>query len=265
MPSRPEPALPRHVGARVPRGLPAGYVAGERGGAVVVALAEAWTAAAAGVETAGSLFGWASERPGARALVGRGTAYAVPAPGGGHWVVRHYRRGGALARWLGDRYRRLGEPRPLAELRASVAARERGVPTPEVVALAVYPAGRFYRADIATQEVPAARDLAAVLWAEPAGGVPERLAACAAAGRLLRLLGERGVVHRDLNVKNIMLEGDPAAPGAWVLDLDGCRVVRRASWRQRRAMRERLRRSVRKWEKRTGRRLAEAERKLLDG
>ncbi|MBX6364042.1 MAG: hypothetical protein IRZ00_09260 [Gemmatimonadetes bacterium] len=247
-----------------PRVLPAGYVAGERRGALVVALAEAWAAVAAAVDAAGSLFDWAAGRPDARALLGRGTAYAVPAPGGG-WVVRHYRRGGAMARWLGDRYARLGESRPLAELRASVAARERGVPTPEVVGLVVYPAGRFYRADIATREVPGARDLAAALWAEPPAGAEERLAACGAAGRLLRLLGERGVVHRDLNVKNILLEGEPARPGAWVLDLDGCRIVRRASWRQRRAMRSRLRRSVRKWEARTGRRLTEAERMLLDG
>ncbi len=275
------------VSDRIAETLPPGYDAAHVGDSLVVARADLLPAAARALAAHGSLHAWAAARPGTKPLAGRGVTWAADAPEGvpiesgragsqaPRWVVRHYRRGGAVARWLGDRYLGAGEPRPLRELRISVAARARRVPTPEVLALALYPAGAFYRADLATAEIPQAMDLAESLWAEHAGAddPSARMAALAAAGALLRELAAAGVRHPDLNAKNILLatadsgsmDGLPATPAAaeglvaWVLDLDGARVGPPLSWRRRREAEARLERSLRKWERRTGRHLAPAE------
>ncbi len=233
-------------------------------GTLLVAAPDALAAAERALEDHGSLFRWAAAHPEARRLEGRGAAFSVPAPGG-RWVVRHYRRGGAVAApLLGDRYVRATRPRPLAELEASRALLERGVDTPEVRAVAIYPSGAFYRGDVATRWIADAVDLAGALFGpEALTDADGRLDACAAAGRLLRILHDRGVLHRDLNLKNILLEWTPRGPRPWVIDLDGCRIVDGLGPRRRAAMLERFERSLRKWEGRSGRVLAERERDAI--
>jgi tRNA A-37 threonylcarbamoyl transferase component Bud32 len=172
-----------------------------------------------------------------------------------------------VARILHDTYFRAGPNRPLRELTASVAARARGVSVPAVVAGAVYPAGPLhYRADLVTELVPDARDLAEVLFGHPeqerraeAGG--DRAAALRATGQLVAQAGAAGVHHPDLNAKNVVLR--LTAPNAldvdaWIVDLDRCRV--RAAPRPEAdtgAMLGRLERSLRKFERAGGRRLAD--------
>ncbi|MDP9349569.1 MAG: hypothetical protein M3P24_10595, partial [Gemmatimonadota bacterium] len=178
----------------------------------------------------------------------------------GPWVVRHYRRGSPLTRWLADRYLRLGEPRPVHELRVSHAARERGVPTPEVMALAVHPAGPFYRADLATRYVPHSSNLAQTLFGAEARSPEERLEALRAAGRLIRTAHERGVVHVDLTLQNVLLEWTTRPPLAHLLDLDACRVASGPlPPGKREAMLRRFARSLRGWEERAGRVLGDEE------
>lgn len=216
------------------------------------------------LERHGSLMAAAESDASATLLAGRGRVALVTAPdpwGDERWVVRHYHRGGSVARFLGDRYLRLGTPRPFRELRALEAVRSRGVPAPEPVGASVHTRGLFYRGDLVTRWVPESVDLATLLFDPGTPTVPaaaavgvEGTAAMRAAGRLVRLLHERGVVHPDLNLKNILLApGDPE-PRALVLDLD------RASLhsggvpaRKRRRMVARFWRSARKWERRTGR------------
>jgi serine/threonine protein kinase len=227
---------------------------------LLVASPEAVEPASRALAEAGSLLAFARGHPQARVLQSRrGLAFRVPT-GAGPWVVRHYRRGSALTRWLSDRYLRLGEPRPVHELRVSHAARERGVPTPEVVALAVHPAGPFYRADLATRYVPCSGNLAQALFGAEARSAEERLEALAAAGRLIRSVHERGVVHVDLTLQNVLLEWSTRPPRAHLLDLDACHVAPGPlPPRQREAMLRRFARSLRGWEARAGRVLGEAE------
>jgi 3-deoxy-D-manno-octulosonic acid kinase len=203
----------------------------------------------------------AEAHPDARPLAGRGRVVRVPAPGsadGERWVVRHYHRGGAVARFLGDRYFRLGQPRPFHELRTLERLRALGVPTPEPVGAAVYRHGPFYRGDLVTRWVPGSIDLAGCLFPttspEPRPSPPT---AMRAAGRLVRRLHDHGVLHPDLNLKNILLapatSHDPSAePDALILDLDRAVVRPALTPRARRAMLERFWRSARKWEQRTG-------------
>lgn len=239
---------------------------------------EARPALEAWLRDAGTLNEAAGSHPGAETLEGRGVVYTVPAPmGGGWWVVRHYRRGGTVASILGDRYLRVGTPRPVRELQVGWALEEAGVPTPRHIGCAVYASGPWYRGDLVTELVPHSRDLATILFDPEPGAGPgapfstgqaegrarpwrvEPESAMGAAGSLVRTLHEAGVVHRDLNLKNILIAADPAgadsSPGAvraLVLDLDRATVRSPVGERARRRMIDRFWRSARKWEERTG-------------
>lgn len=209
-----------------------------------------------------TLHEWAARHPARSELAGRGRVFSVPAPAAGpdgaaRWVVRHYFRGGALARHLGDRYLAVGSPRPVQEARAAAEARRRKIPTPSVVAGAVYPGGLFYRADLVSEEIPDAADLAVVLFErDPPPVAPE--AALVAAGTLVRSLEHAGVFHPDLNAKNIVLQPWRDGARAHLVDLDRCcpRVVGVAGPTH--PMRRRLERSLRKFERRVGRALPSA-------
>jgi len=218
----------------------------------------------------GTLYGWAAAHPQLREMAGRGRVFSVPAPARGpddreRWVVRHYLRGGAVARFLTDRYLAVGRPRPMVEACASREARSRGVATPAAVAGAVYFAGAFDRADLVTEEVPDAADLARVVFGPHPAPVEEE-AALRASGRLVRKLERAGLLHPDLNAKNILLRGDRASPRAHLVDLDRCCARTLGIPAPAFPMRRRLERSLRKFEVRTGRRLsAEAWAALRNG
>lgn len=246
-----------------PRGLPDRYEAVEVGRTLLVAEPDVLRIAVDALESAGTLYGYAASLPDAVRMKGRGVVYGIEVPGG-RWAVRHSRRGGLVARWLGDRYLRAGVPRPIRELAASDAARRRGVATPRVIAVAIYPAGIFYRADVITEYIPDAVDLAGALFGPAALTGEDRVRACEAAGRLVAGLGGRGLVHPDLNLKNILVVRSGGEVSAVLLDLDQCRMLDRVSHGQRARMRRRLLRSLEKWQFRTGRRLSARERAALD-
>jgi 3-deoxy-D-manno-octulosonic acid kinase len=190
--------------------------------AEVVALAGAADAVAAALAAAGTLYGYAARQPGARALQGRAPVYAAALPhGAARVVVRHSRHGGLLAPLTGDRF--LRPTRAPLELAAAVRLAGAGVPTPEVVAYALYPAGPLLRrADVATREVTNARDLGDLL-AEAAGeaaGTPTWVAPVAAR---LAALARAGAHHPDLNVKNVLLARRGDRLTAYVLDVDRVR------------------------------------------
>jgi 3-deoxy-D-manno-octulosonic acid kinase len=230
---------------------PEGYLHATIGEARIVADAAALERVRAAVEAAGTLYDWAKARPDAVPLTGRSPSYRVDA-GGDEWVVRHYWRGGAFGPLLEDRYPASARPRPFRELTVSHAARERGVPTPRVVAAVVYRHRTFYRGDLATAYVPDSADLAAITF-DGAVQATERAAAWRAAGTLVRVAAERGLRHPDLNLRNVLLYGSRAAPLACVLDLDRARLeagpLRPV---ERDAMVARLHRSRRKLERANG-------------
>lgn len=238
---------------RVPQGfeieaVPGGWVVARAGGAAFVADA---------VRRWGSLYAFA-QSAGGEALRGRVAARVVAAPGG-EWVVRHYSRGGWVAPLLGDRYLRVGVPRPVRESWVSEGARARGVATPEVCAFVVHPRGAFYRADLATARIPGSVDLAELSLGSGRPGEAERVEAWRAAGRLLRLVFAAGLVHSDVNLRNIVVtQPAGAAATAHLLDLDGGRLVRRPSPRHVHVMLQRLHRSRLKLEARYGREVGEA-------
>ncbi len=164
-----------------------------------------------------SLHAWAESQPGARAYQGRATAWAVTL-GPERVVVRHSTHGGVLAPVTGDLFR--SPTRAPAEFEASQRLAALQIPSPTVIAYAVYPAALgFARADVATREVPDGEDLLAAL---ARASVDERRSrVLPAVARLLDAMAVTGVQHPDLNAKNILLasnaQGDCVA---WILDVD---------------------------------------------
>ena len=245
---------------------------------MVVALPSVMAELISLVRDHGTLYDAAAARPDAQSFTGRGAAYRMTLSGE-DCVVRHYRRGGAVAHVLHDEYLRAGEPRPLRELHASIAARSRGVDTPEVLAAIAYLAGPLYRADLATRYIDGSRDLASVTF--PAKTASEddsrsealavdyseavRAAAWHAAGALLRTAFAAGVEHADLNLRNILIAGAIDAPRALLLDLDRATIrTRPVSDAARSAMLARLHRSRSKLERLNGWKTGEAELAALE-
>lgn len=236
------------------------------------------------LESGRTLHEAAARVPGALSLQGRGAVHAIPTPlpdGPGaeedRWVVRHYHRGGAVAALLGDRYLGIGVPRPFRELRASEEVRTRGILTPRVIAAAIYRSSGVYRGDIVTEYIPDTLELADLLFGS--GGVRGgggRIEGLSRAGALVRELGDKGVFHPDLNAKNVLLKEDSGSwPTAYLIDLDRCGTAHRADAQGQGArdlapggkaesMYRRLRRSLRKWEEKSGRILAAEEWSALE-
>lgn len=153
---------------------------------------------------------------------GRGTAWFVRHDGR-DWVLRHYRRGGMLGPWLGDRYLWLGleRTRAVREWHLLAALLARGLPVPRPVAARVRRSTLCYRADLITERIPGAESLARALTRAPLA--PE---AWRAVGGCVRRFHRAGVRHADLNAHNILLAGEKVylvdfdrgalgAPGSW--------------------------------------------------
>ena len=195
---------------------PNGYTRFQTAGADVVALApcaDSVRQALAG----GSLHAYAARHAHRRELRGRGKAFAVPLPDGiTRVVVRHSQHGGLLAPLTGDRF--LPPTRAPRELSVALRLASAGVPTPDVVAYATYPAwlGVLRRSDVATSEVVGGRDLTTVL--APASRPSDISEILVAVAGLLRALERAGARHPDLNLGNVLIAGD--SPRALVIDVD---------------------------------------------
>lgn len=247
------------------KGPPPPFVEIRAHGAVVWTRAEARPWVEASLEAGLTLHRAAAGAAGGGEVLsgGRGPVYVVRSRAGA-WAVRHAIRGGAVARLLADRYLRLGTPRPFREATLSQQARRSGIPTPRVIAAAVYPAGIWYRADLVTEFVPDARSVGELLFGPQRtrdGGLRMRLLEEAAG--MPRRLAAAGLEHRDLNVDNLLLPGDPGSAGLVLLDLDRCRLRRPPLPDRGRGMADRLARSVRRGEERRGPALSEREHEVF--
>ena len=218
--------------------LPPGYDAWSHGAGGAVARREVADAVRAALAAGGSLYAWAAAQPGREAFTGRGEAYGVTL-GGERAVVRHARRGGLLGPLLGDRY--LGTPRLFRELAWSRRLAEAGIATPVFLAGAWRRSGLVHRADVATARVEG-NDLGGLFFGADPPAPARRAEVLRAVGRLVRRLHAAGFVHPDLQLRNVLVGGEP--PRAWLLDVESCRAAAGAAPRARN-----LRRFYRSWEK----------------
>ncbi|MGH8186012.1 MAG: 3-deoxy-D-manno-octulosonic acid kinase [Steroidobacteraceae bacterium] len=183
---------------------------------------------------------------GALQEVGGGRAsVAILQAGNGRWLLRHYRRGGWIAKLSHDGYLWLGESRTrsFSEWRLLAELRRRNLPVPAPIA-ARYVRGTFtYRADLITEYLASSRTLADAITgnALPASH-------WSAVGAVIAAFHREGVHHADLNANNILLrEAAPATPQVYLLDFDRGRIRPRGAWES--DVLARLRRSLEKIER----------------
>lgn len=143
---------------------------------------------------------------------GRAAAWFVQA-GGFHAVLRAYRRGGLVARFVQDRYLWTGleNSRAFREFDLIRTLWRAGLPVPRPLGAAVWKRGLTYRAALLTQRIPDAQPLAhttdQTLWKR--------------AGIAIAAMHRFGVWHADLNVFNVLCDGHGKI---WLIDFDRGRV-----------------------------------------
>lgn len=166
---------------------------------------------------------------------GRGGVAVIATPAG-ECILRHYHRGGMVARFLADRYLWQGaaRTRSFAEFRLLQQITRLGLPGPVPIAARHARRGAWYTADLITLRIPEAHTLSEVL----AEGALDADVAARIGGVVARF-HRAGVCHADLNAHNILLN----ANGVHLIDFDRGRLrTAHGAWRQ--ANLRRLRRSL---------------------
>src|ERR1035437_2222596 len=138
-----------------------GYVHRDVKGCQIVALDWAVSAVALALNS-GTLHEWASRQLVREEMRGRGAIYSVDLPTipATPVVVRRNRHGGLLHGLTGEYF--ITPTRAPLELATSLRLAAAGIPTPEVVAYAIYPAaGIFARSDVMTRRLPEGDDFPA--------------------------------------------------------------------------------------------------------
>lgn len=166
---------------------------------------------------------------------GRGEALAVD-HSAGPAVLRRYLRGGMLRHFNRSRYLYTGldRTRPWREWRVSRELWLAGLPVPQPLAAAVERRGTIYRGALLTARIENARTLNQA--ATELGTADWRRL-----GTLIAEFSQAGLVHRDLNAGNILIDDQSAF---WLIDFDRASLGDHPG--PKRAMLKRLLRSLNK-------------------
>ncbi len=172
-------------------------------------------------------------------VAGGRASVSIISTGQERWVLRHYRRGGLIARFSRDRYVWLGaaRTRSFAEWRLLAELRRRGLPVPAPITARYVRGLLTYRADLITEHLPDCRTLADAITGEQL--TQEQWSSV---GQTIAAFHREGVHHADLNAHNILLGAH--TPSVYLLDFDRGRIEARDSWEQ--EVLARLRRSLEK-------------------
>lgn len=152
-------------------------------------------------------------------------------------VLRQFLRGGWPARLSHEHYFFTGfsRSRPLAEFKKLTRLRELGLPVPHPLAAQCVREGIFYTGSLLTRRIMNVVPLADLLGNRDAGPDLWRLT-----GICIRRFHEQGVVHADLNARNILV-GE--AQAVYLIDFDRAKLQQGAH-RYFKANLGRLRRSL---------------------
>ncbi len=149
---------------------------------------------------------------------GRFTTWFVRAPSSmsaSIWVLRHYYRGGLVAKLSRDKFFYLGlqQTRVYKEINLLVKMRQLGLPVPAAVGGRVTKRWFSYQCDLLMEKLQA-RDLVAVLSKSEIDS-----AGWYQIGQVIAEFHHHGIDHSDLNAHNIMLDD---AGKVWLIDFDRC-------------------------------------------
>jgi len=152
------------------------------------------------------------------------------------WVLRHYYRGGMIAKLIYDQFLYTGirRTRSFREITLLNAMRELALPVPKPIGARVLKSGLFYRADLLMEKIDA-RDLVAHLTRSPLSAqVWQQI------GRVIGRFHQQGIYHSDLNARNILIDPEHKI---WLIDFDRCEMrVPKSKWQQQNL--QRLQRSL---------------------
>jgi len=160
-------------------------------------------------------------------------------------VLRHYYRGGLVAKLVRDSYfgRKPEKTRAFQEWCLLRTMRNLGLPVPLPVAARIITKGFLYHADLVTLQIQNSRTLADSLLDHPAPA-----ALWQQVGRCIRKFHTHNICHADLNARNILLQktGTSDNPTVYLIDFDRGTIKKRGSSWQRLNL-KRLRRSLNKF------------------
>jgi 3-deoxy-D-manno-octulosonic acid kinase len=154
---------------------------------------------------------------------GRGATHFVRS-GKQQFVLRHYRRGGLIAKVMGDRYfwRNESATRSFSEWQLLYHLHRAGLPVPAPIAARYRRQGLFYTADLITERLTDSISLAEQLRMR---GIP--ILGWITIGRCIRAFHDLGVCHPDLNAHNILLVGDDSV---YLIDFDRGSLKKPGLW-----------------------------------
>lgn len=148
--------------------------------------------------------------------VGRGAMRSFPWLPGQRGILRRYRRGGIIRHLLRESY--LLRNRPLCEFLLHNRLKELGLPVPNLLGVSWTRRGFLYSGFLATEELLGVDlDGWLRLHREDQEGCRSELNAC---GKLIKEMHDAGIIHGDLQVKNIFICGQ----SPFIMDLDGARL-----------------------------------------
>lgn len=132
----------------------------------------------------------------------------------GRAVLRHYRRGGMVARFSKDRYLWQGAEatRSMAEFRILSSMHAAGLAVPRPLAAAYWRSGLSYRAAIVIERIENSRTLTEMVHQSPLSAETT-----AQVAKAIFAMHEAGYWHADLNAYNILLDDHGKA---WLIDFD---------------------------------------------
>ena len=128
-------------------------------------------------------------------------------------VLRHYRRGGLVAKFIQNRYLWTGFEKTRASVEFDLLRIlwRSGLPVPRPLGAAVWRHGLTYRAALLTERIPSARPLAH----------SQDLEIWKRAGAAIAAMHRFGVWHADLNVFNVLFDDQGKV---WLIDFDRGRL-----------------------------------------
>ncbi len=168
---------------------------------------------------------------------GRGETFII-SNNGQEFVLRHYNRGGYLAKFNRDSYFWLGQEktRPFLEWRLLKKLFDLGLPTPKPVAARYTRRGMFYHSDIITVRIPNIQPLSSILMENDI-----KNDFWYSLGSTIYRFHRAGVFHADLNCHNIQIDTNGKI---WILDFDRGQILAPGTWQKNNL--KRLQRSLKK-------------------
>jgi len=168
---------------------------------------------------------WQAKHKTIGSAIGRGTTWFIQLDKL-QAALKHYRRGGLLAKIITDHYIYTGKQktRSIQEFYLLNKLHKAGVNVPKPIAARVVKHTFFYQADLLSEKIPHANDLVNILQTMALSEFQYRKI-----GQQIKKMHKAQVDHSDLNIHNILLDQQGKV---WIIDFDKCAQRSGETWKQ---------------------------------